>query len=157
MTISRRDQVLARRLEVARLDSMGLTQQEISERLVVKVSRRTVGNDIEWLNQQAVEEFKNHRMELVAEHRRVLTNLKELRKRAWEHLEKTQDESIKVHLYSFLGSVNNNIHALVAAGDMIAEELLIESQETIVESKQQLQDIMNKSKSHEYHHKFSGN
>jgi DNA-binding CsgD family transcriptional regulator len=68
-------------MEVARLDSMGYTQQEISEKLVVKISQRTVSNDLEWLNNEAVTALKEHRNQLVAEHRRLDPSRREFENR----------------------------------------------------------------------------
>jgi transposase len=125
---SKKEQLLARRAEVWKLYSQGLTQDEISKNMEkYQISQQTVSKDIQWCKQDALDFIKDHRKQreqLALTHMKVIANFEELRKLAWKHYHSTQNEDIKTHLYSVIQSINRDIETLALGTDEISDEFL---------------------------------
>jgi len=125
---SKKEQLLARRAEVWKLYSQGLTQDEISKSLeAYQITQRTVSSDLQWCREDALNFIKDNRKQreqLALTHMKVIANFEELRKLAWQHYHKTQNEDIKTHLYSVIQSINRDIETLALGTDEISDEFL---------------------------------
>lgn len=145
MVISREEQIEQRRAKVLELYSQGLTQQEIAKKIadcgIAGISQRTVSNDIAWLRKDAIKFLQNNREHIAFEHKQVLSNMYQLRKEVWNHFNGTKNEQIKMHLYSVIQSINNNIETLLLGSDSLAQEFIAEAQEAIGETKEELQAL----------------
>ena len=132
---TKKEQIQQRRAAVLELSSQGLTQQEIAERLgPFDISQRTVSRDLEWLRQDAVQFVKKNRDHIAFEYRQVLSNFYQLRKEAWKQFRQASDNSnIKVSLYDTLQSLNGNIMALLASGDIIDREMIEHAKQQVTE------------------------
>jgi len=106
-----------------KLLAKGLTQQEIADKLLV--SQKTVSNDLRWLNKGATEFVKRNREHLAFEYNQARSSFCQLRKEAWNHFESTNNESIKMRLFSILQRINNNIAKLLLLSDVIQKQLLL--------------------------------
>ncbi len=83
MVITREQQIEARRIKVLELSAQGLTQEEIKQRLVT-VSQKTLSNDLAWWKQESINYIKSSGEHRALEFAKVLSNLYQLRKNAWE-------------------------------------------------------------------------
>lgn len=129
MRPTKKEQLLQRRSEIWRLHSQGLTQQEISDSLEkYHISQKTVSRDLQWCREDALNFIKDNRKQreqLALTHMKVIANFEELRKLAWKHYHKTQNEDIKTHLYSVIQSINRDIETLALGTDEISDEFLV--------------------------------
>ncbi len=129
MRPTKKEQLLARRAEIWRLHSQGLTQQEISDSLEkYHISQKTVSRDLQWCREDALNFIKDNRKQheqLALTHMKVIANFEELRKLAWKHYHSTQNEDIKTHLYSVIQSINRDIETLALGTDDISDEFLM--------------------------------
>jgi orotate phosphoribosyltransferase-like protein len=128
--ISKQEQIQQRRVRVWQLYSQGLTQEEIAKELQpFHVTRRTVGYDLEWLREDALNFVIDNRKHIAEEYKKVMSNLEQLRAEAWKQFRKIEnkDSSVKVALYDTIQSVNNNILVLLSVGDAIEMELKIKA------------------------------
>jgi len=123
VTITKRQQVAFRREKVLEMAATGLSQQDISAKLMI--SQKTVSNDVAWLRKDAIEFIRSNKEQLAYEYRQTLSNFYQLRKEAWNHFQTTQSESIKAELYSIIESININILDLVTSCDMIEAESML--------------------------------
>jgi len=124
LVITKQKQIEARRIKVLELSSQGLTQEEISKKLVA-VSQKTVSNDLAWWRKESIAYIKNSGEHIALEYRKVLSNFYQLRKSAWEWFNKPDiDKDTKLALYNTLEHINGDIMNLLAAGDLIKLENL---------------------------------
>lgn len=140
MTIPKKQQIINRRQAVLELSSQGLSQIEISEKLLI--SQKTVYNDIAWLKKDATEFIKQNRKHIVFEYKQALSNFYQLRKQAWKHFNSTQDEGVKTHLYTIIASINNDIMHLLSIGDMIEQEILEKAKEQAESTKEDMNTVI---------------
>ena len=93
------------------------------------MTRRTVGYDLEWLREDALNFVIDNRKHIAEEYKKVMSNLEQLRAEAWKQFRKIEnkDSSVKVALYDTIQSVNNNILVLLSVGDAIEMELKIKA------------------------------
>jgi len=126
--ISRKEQINQRRQLVLKLSAQGLTQQEIAKSLEpLQISQQTVSLDLKWLRQEAIQFVKQNKGDIAVEYRKALVNFYELRKKAWTQFNKAEhdkNEDRQLSLYSIIESINANIMALLAAGDIIEKDLI---------------------------------
>jgi hypothetical protein len=120
--ITKQQQIEARRARVLELSAQGLTQEEITKKLVA-VSQKTVSNDLAWWRKESIVYIKNSGEHIALEYRKVLSNFYQLRKSAWEWFNKPDiEKDTKLALYHTLEYINGDIMDLLAAGDMIKLE-----------------------------------
>lgn len=145
VTITKREQIEQRRARVLELSSQGLTQYEIVGRfkeIGISVSQKTISNDLAWLRKDAVLFVKENREHVAFEYKQALSNFYQLRKEAWnQFFNKETSETAKTHLYSIIQNINNNITNLLGVGDLIAEEAINESQETVEQTRKALDEL----------------
>jgi hypothetical protein len=136
LVITKQKQIEARRIKVLELSAQGLTQEEISKKLVA-VSQKTVSNDLAWWRKESIAYIKNSGEHIALEYRKVLSNFYQLRKSAWEWFNKPDiDKDTKLALYNTLEHINGDIMNLLAAGDLIKLE-------DLERQKQYTQDVRN--------------
>ncbi|MGE5662492.1 MAG: hypothetical protein ACM3X1_09635 [Ignavibacteriales bacterium] len=124
--ISKEEKIKLRRDKVLELRAQGLTQQEIANKLsAFGVSRRTVGNDLEYLSKNALSIVRAHQRNIAFEYQQVLSNFYQLRKDAWTRFNdpKTNNHD-RMTLYHILENLNHDILDTLAVGDMIEYEAL---------------------------------
>jgi transcriptional regulator with XRE-family HTH domain len=124
--ISKEEQIKLRRERVLELRAQGLTQQEIANKLsAFGVSRRTVGNDLEYLSKNALSTMRANQRNIAFEYQQVLSNFYQLRKDAWTRFNdpKTNNHD-RMTLYHILENLNHDILDSLAVGDMIEHEAL---------------------------------
>jgi hypothetical protein len=98
LVITKQKQIEARRIKVLELSAQGLTQEEISMKLVA-VSQKTVSNDLAWWRKESIAYIKNSGEHIALEYRKVLSNFYQLRKSAWEWFNKPDIDKIQNLLY----------------------------------------------------------
>lgn len=150
MVISKQEQITARRAEVWNLFCQGLTQQEISKEFEKKyhVSQQTISIDIRWLKEHYVKDFmKDHRKKIAEEYAKVMSNLEQLRAKAWKQFNSLEDDNnstVKTTLYDTLLKINNNILVLLSIGDSIElESKIIQAKDNAQEIKQEMNKLTN--------------
>ena len=139
MPISREVETQLRRDRVLQMSSQGYNQQEIADKL--KYSQSTISNDINYLKRASVEKLRLHIGHIAFQYDQVCTNLELLRREGWILYQKTSDERIKAMLINTLMGVNETILQVQAAGDMINQELIAESEQAVEESREKLQQF----------------
>jgi DNA-binding transcriptional regulator LsrR (DeoR family) len=149
--ISKEEQIRMRRDTVLELRAQGLTQQEIANKLsVFGVSRRTIGNDLEYLRKNAVSIIRAHQQNIAFEYQQILSNFYQLRKDAWARF---NDPRTKNHdrmmLYQILENLNHDILEAFAIGDMIEQEALEAMKEDVSEMQKAMDKMMTKSNENE--------
>lgn len=142
--ISKEEQIKLRRDRVLELRAQGLTQQEIANKLsAFGVSRRTIGNDLEYLKENALPNIRAHQRNIAFEYQQVLSNFYQLRKDAWTRFNDPRtDNHDRMTLYRIIENLNHDILEALAVGDMIEHEAL-ESMKEDVQSMQKAMDDMN--------------
>ena len=145
--ISKEEQIRLRRDAVLELRAQGLTQQEIANKLsVFGVSRRTIGNDLEYLRKNALNQIRAHQRNIAFEYQQVLSNFYQLRKDAWARFNDPRTNNHdRMTLYRILEDLNHDILDTLAVGDMIEDEAL-ESMKQDVQSMQKAMDEMKMTK-----------
>jgi DNA-binding transcriptional regulator LsrR (DeoR family) len=141
--ISKEEQIKLRRDAVLQLRAQGLTQQEIANKLsAFGVSRRTIGNDLEYLRKNALNHIRAHQGNIAFEYQQVLSNFYQLRKDAWARFNDPRtDNHDRMTLYRILENLNHDILDALAVGDMIEDEAL-EAMKEDVQSMQKEMDEM---------------
>ena len=145
--ISKEEQIKLRRDAVLELRAQGLTQQEIANKLsALGVSRRTIGNDLEYLRKNALDHIRAHQRNIAFEYQQVLSNFYQLRKDAWARFNDPRTNNHdRMTLYRILEDLNHDILDTLAVGDMIEDEVL-ESMKQDVQSMQKVMDEMKMTK-----------
>jgi len=142
LVITKQKQIEARRIKVLELSAQGLTQEEISKRLVA-ISQKTVSNDLAWWRKESVSYIKESSEHIALEYRKVLSNFYQLRRSAWEWFNKPDlDKDTKLALYHTIEHINNDIMNLLAAGDMIRLEYLEEQKQHTEDVRKELDQMM---------------
>jgi DNA-binding transcriptional regulator LsrR (DeoR family) len=141
--ISKEEQIKLRRDAVFELRAQGLTQQEIANKLsAFGVSRRTIGNDLEYLRKNALSIMRAHQGNIAFEYQQILSNFYQLRKHAWARFNDPRTNNHdRMTLYRILENLNHDILDALAVGDMIEHEAL-ESMKEDVQSMQKAMDEM---------------
>ena len=139
--ISKEEQIRLRRDRVLELRAQGLTQQEIANKLsAFGVSRRTIGNDLDYLKKNALPNIRVHQQNIAFEYQQVLSNFYQLRKDAWTRFNDPRTNSHdRMMLYRILENLNHDILDALAVGDMIEDEAL-EAMKEDVQSMQKEMD-----------------
>ena len=145
--ISKEEQIKLRRDAVLELRAQGLTQQEIANKLsALGVSRRTIGNDLEYLKKNSLDHIRAHQRNIAFEYQQVLSNFYQLRKDAWARFNDPRTNNHdRMTLYRILEDLNHDILDTLAVGDMIEDEVL-ESMKQDVQSMQKVMDEMKMTK-----------
>jgi DNA-binding CsgD family transcriptional regulator len=125
--ITKEQQIADRRQAVLTLSAQNLTQHEIAKKLVI--SQKTVSNDLEWLRRDSVQYVKQNKEEIAFEYKQVMSNLYQLRKLAWQHLNSATPDNVKISLYSIIENINSNIMTMLSTGDLIEMEIKQAEQE----------------------------
>src|SRR5215217_5615636 len=140
LVITRKDLIQRRREQVYELHWKGMSSREIGKTL--NCSFKTVCNDIAWLEKNATQEIHEQRKHIALEYKAARTILYYLRGRALEQFDKpNEDEDRKLALYSIIESLNANILALLAAGDIIDEEMLEYTQQQATAVEEELKTL----------------
>jgi transcriptional regulator with XRE-family HTH domain len=108
--------------EVKELAAKGWTQKAIAER--VGYSQQHVSRLISQLRDASRAALRQHYQRLAYEYELVLHNLYLVRKDCWSTLAVTKDARTKSVLYNNLLSCNRELLEVLAAGDLIQEEIL---------------------------------
>jgi transcriptional regulator with XRE-family HTH domain len=146
MPLSYEDEIEIRREAVLELASKGWTQQQIAQKL--GYSQAQISKDLAVIRSRAREQLTNHYQELPMRYRMVLSNLEAIRKEAWQTVAHTQDARSKSVLFNTLIAVNREIMDVIAAGDLIEQE--VANAELIAkEAKEDLQRAKEKLAEHE--------
>lgn len=146
MPLSYEDEIEIRREAVLELASKGWTQQQIAQKL--GYSQAQISKDLAVIRSRAREQLTNHYQELPMRYRMVLSNLEAIRKEAWQTVAHTQDARSKSVLFNTLIGVNREIMDVIAAGDLIEQE--VANAELIAkEAKEDLQRAKEKLAEHE--------
>lgn len=130
MRIPKKKQIAARRQLVLELRAQGLSQAEIASRLPTVVDQKTVSNDLKFIRAESLKNISRKREEVAFEFELALSNLYQLRKKAWaqftraETAKPKQDEEIQLRLYPIIESINANIMALLSTSDIIEQDIL---------------------------------
>lgn len=141
--ISKEEQIKLRRDTVLELRAQGLTQQEIANKLsAFDVSRRTVGNDLEYLSHNAFIIMQQQQRNIAFEYQQVLSNFYQLRRDAWARFNDPRTNNHdRMMLYHILENLNHDILDTLAVGDMIEYEA-VESMKKDVSNMQNAMDEM---------------
>jgi transcriptional regulator len=121
MPLSYEDEIEIRREAVLELASKGWMQQQIAQKL--DYSQAQISKDLAVIRSRAREQLTNHYQELPMRYRMVLSNLEAIRKEAWQTVAHTQDARSKSVLFNTLIAVNREIMDVIAAGDLIEQEV----------------------------------
>ena len=90
-----KNQIAWRRAQVLELEAKGLTYMEIAKTL--QISHSTVGNDLDFIKQQAQEHLHNHIQETIpAEYWRAMASMNSILKMAWAIVSRTEDDRTKI-------------------------------------------------------------
>jgi glutamyl/glutaminyl-tRNA synthetase len=121
LPISYEEELSDRRLAILELKAKGLKQVEIAKQL--GVSEAAVSKSFSIIRAKAREELTNHYQELPLRYKLVIENLEQIRREAWQTVAHTQDARSKSVLFNTLISVNREILDVIAAGDLIEQEV----------------------------------
>ena len=121
MPLSYEEEIEIRREAVLELSSKGWTQQQIAQKL--GYCQAQISKDLDVIRSKARDELTNHYLELPIRYRMVLSNLEQIRKEAWQTVANTQDARSKSVLFNTLIAVNREILDVIAAGDLIEQEV----------------------------------
>lgn len=130
MRITKEKQIADRRQLVLELRARGLSQTEIAGRLPTVVDQKTVSNDLAWWRKESITRIHQRREEIAFEYELALSNLYQLRKKAWAQFTRAEsnkprmDEEIQLSLYPIIESINANIMALLSTSDIIEQDVL---------------------------------
>jgi hypothetical protein len=141
--VSREEQIKLRRNTVLELRAQGLTQQEIANKLsAFGVSRRTIGNDLEYLRQNAYSIMQQQQRNIAFEYQQVLSNFHQLRRDAWARFNDLKiDERQRLALYHILMDLNHDILDTLAVGDMIERETMESMQQDVKDMQNALDEM----------------
>jgi DNA-binding transcriptional regulator LsrR (DeoR family) len=149
LRISKKQQIANRRANVLELYSQGLSQQKISEELKVdslKISQQTISLDIKWLKEHAIMAVNQTKEDRAFEWQQVLSNLYQLREKAWNLMKKAEkeddpDDELKKAMFPIIQSINADIMHHRAIGLIISADLLRQSKESASEIQQQMEKM----------------
>jgi|SRR5215211_7829781 len=149
LRISKKQQIANRRANVLELYSQGLSQKNISEELKVdslKISQQTISLDIKWLKEHAIMAVNQTKEDRAFEWQQVLSNLYQLREKAWNLMKKAEkeddpDDELKKAMFPIIQSINADIMHHRAIGLIISADLLRQSKESASEIQQQMEKM----------------
>jgi hypothetical protein len=121
MPLSYEEEIEIRRETVLELASKGWTQQAIAAKL--GYSQAQIPKDLAVVRSRAREQLTKHYEELPIRYRMILSNLEAIRKEAWQTVANTSDARSKSVLFNTLIAVNREILDVIAAGDLIEQEV----------------------------------
>jgi transcriptional regulator with XRE-family HTH domain len=121
MPLSYEEEIELRRDTVLELASKGWTQHQIAQKL--GYSQAQISKDLAVIRSKAREQLASHYQELPIRYRIVISNLEQIRKEAWQTVANTQDARSRSVLFNTLISVNREILDVIAAGDLIEQEV----------------------------------
>jgi hypothetical protein len=123
MSITKEQQLMEwRRDKVIMLSSRGLTQSEIAR--VLHVERSLISRDITYIRQQAAEHLKTHiQHRMPEEYHRVEVSIKQVLMKAWEIVDNTTDERIKLQALSLIKECDANRLEMITNGTVVSDAL----------------------------------
>jgi predicted transcriptional regulator len=111
-----------RRNKVLELSSQGHTQSEIAT--VLQVTQPTVNKDLAYLRKQAQESLQHHIHEtLPAEYQKCYSQINQVLRRAWEIVNKTLDERVRLQALALIDQCNTHKMDMVTNGTIITNAL----------------------------------
>ena len=127
-----------------------MKQEEIASKLMC--SQPTISTDIIYLRKDAEAFVKENRKHLAFEYSQVMSNLHQLRKKAWTHFENTEDDNVKLDLYEILEGINLSILNVMGAGDIIEAELLQSKKDYASKVREEIEGIESKQHQQQSQH-----
>jgi predicted transcriptional regulator len=124
MSISKEQQQLMewRRDKVIMLSSRGLSQSEIAR--VLHVERSLVSKDMTYIRQQAREHLKTHiQNRMPEEYHKVEVSIKQVLMKAWEIVDNTTDERIRLQALSLIRECDSSRLEMITNGTVVSEAL----------------------------------
>jgi hypothetical protein len=124
MSITKEQQQLMewRRDKVIMLSSRGLTQSEIAR--VLHVERSLVSRDMTYIRQQAREHLKTHIQDrMPEEYRKVEVSITQVLMKAWEIVDNTTDERIKLQALGLIRECDTNRLEMITNGSVVSDAL----------------------------------
>jgi transcriptional regulator len=127
------DQLQWRREKVVELRSRGMTHEEIAREL--QVSRASITSDIAYLREQAKESIKEYATDHLPEQYAVcLTALDEIIKRAFDMIERSDDERVKLQAMSLFKDTH------LVKLELLSNATTIDSALSYIRSRQEQQE-----------------
>jgi DNA-binding transcriptional regulator LsrR (DeoR family) len=128
LKITKAEQIKMRRERVLELRAQGLTQQEIANELSpLDISRRTIGDDLQYLQANAFSIIRSRQANLAYEYEETLSNFYQMRKMIWAKLrlpDEQLEERNRQNYLHLLETVNHDIMHMHAIGDMVEAEMM---------------------------------
>jgi transcriptional regulator len=123
MSIKEQQQLMEwRRDKVIMLSSRGLTQSEIAREL--HVDRSLISRDMTYIRQQAQQHLKTHIQErMPEEYHKVEVSIGQVLKKAWEIVDKTADERIRLQALALIRECNANRLEMITNGTVVSDAL----------------------------------
>jgi hypothetical protein len=119
----KRQQIEWRRSKVLELSSQGYSEREISERLQ-PLAPSTVHRDLVYLRRQAVENIKTHiSQRMPEEYHKVEVSITQVLKKAWEIVDKTADERIRLQALALIRECNASRLEMITNGTVVSDAL----------------------------------
>ena len=107
-----------RRDKVIILSSRGFTQSEIH------VDRSLISRDMTFIRQQAQEHFKTHIQQRMPEgYHKGEVSITQVLKKAWEIVDKTADERIRLQALALIRECNTNRLEMITHGTVVSDAL----------------------------------
>ena len=111
-----------RRDKVIMLSSRGLTQSEIAREL--HVDRSLISRDMTYIRQQAQEHLKTHIQErMPEEYHKVEVSITQVLKKAWEIVDKTADERIRLQALALIRECDTNRLEMISNRVVVSDAL----------------------------------
>jgi hypothetical protein len=111
-----------RRSQVVELASMGYNQREIAHKLHVDTA--AVNRDIHFIRQQAQENIKTHiSQKMPEEYHKVEVSIAQVLKKAWEIVNRTTDERIRLQALALIKECNTNRLEMITNDTVVSDAL----------------------------------
>jgi transcriptional regulator len=117
-----KEQIEWRRNRVLELSSQGHNQHEIAQTL--QIAKGTVNSDLAYLRKRAQENLQHHIHETVpAEYQKCCTQINQVLKKAWEIVDNTADERVRLQALALIDQCNTHKMDMVTNGTIITDAL----------------------------------
>ena len=111
-----------RRDKVIMLSSRGLTQSEIAR--VLHVERSLVSRDMTYIRQQAQKHLKTHiQNRMPEEYHKVEVSIKQVLMKAWEIVDNTSDERIRLQALSLIRECDSSRLEMITNSTVVSDAL----------------------------------
>jgi len=104
------------------LSSQGHSEREIGG--ILKVSDTTVHKDLVYLRKEALENLKTHiEHTLPAEYQKCMIGINQVLQKAWEIVNKTLDERVRLQALALIDQCNSHKMDMVTNGSIVSDAL----------------------------------